>query len=96
MSTCICENSKYLNSIIDNSVNVCEEIINVTNSVSTNVIKAIPTNATNTISKNVTSTGSTDFHNKAIYRMGCYNLRTVLLVTILVSINPTICYHLLS
>ena len=36
-STCICENSKYLESIADDSVIVYDEIINVTDSVSTNV-----------------------------------------------------------
>ena len=28
-STCICENSRYLKSIVDDSVVVCNEIINV-------------------------------------------------------------------
>ena len=36
-STCICESSKYLKSIVDDSVTVCDEIINVTESVSRNV-----------------------------------------------------------
>ena len=36
---CICEKVKYLKSTVDNSVNLCEEIINTTVSVSTNVTK---------------------------------------------------------
>ena len=32
-STCIYENRRYLKSIVDNSVIVCDEIINVTDSV---------------------------------------------------------------
>ena len=43
-STCIYENDKYLKSIADTSVIVCDEIINATDSVSTNVTNTISTN----------------------------------------------------
>ena len=49
-STCICENSRYLKSIVDTLVIVCDEIINSMDSVSTNVTKTIPTNAMSTAS----------------------------------------------
>ena len=45
-STCICENSRYLKSI------VCDEIINVTDGGLTNVTNTIPTNVTSTVSIN--------------------------------------------
>ena len=54
---CICENSRYLKSIIDTLVSVCNEIDNVT----ANLTNAILPNMTNTISINVTSTMSTIF-----------------------------------
>ena len=54
-STCICENGKYLKSIADVSVIVCDEIINATDSVSTHVANNIRANMTNTISTKVTS-----------------------------------------
>ena len=65
-STCICENGKSLKSIVDTSVIVCDEIINATDSVSTNVINTIPTNITNTISKNVTSIASINSDDKKV------------------------------
>ena len=40
-SICIFENSKYLKHIVDDSVIVCDEIINVMNKVSTNVYVSI-------------------------------------------------------
>ena len=43
-STSICENSKYLKSIVDNSVVVCDKIISVTDSVSTDVTNTMSTN----------------------------------------------------
>ena len=46
LSTCICKNNRYLKSIVDDSVIVCNEIINV--------IDSVPINGTNTISTNVT------------------------------------------
>ena len=49
------ENVKYLKSIGDTSVIVCDKIINATDNVSINVTNTILTNMTNTISTNVTS-----------------------------------------
>ena len=71
-SICICENSKYLGSIIDNSVITCDEIINATDSVSTNI----------------TTTVSTNFYSKKLRynKIDCYILHVVLLVIILVFI----------
>ena len=46
-STCICENSSYLKSIVDDSVIVCDEIISVINGVVTSMRR--PTNATSTV-----------------------------------------------
>ena len=43
-TTCICKNSKCLQCIIEDSVIVCDKIINTTNIVSTNVTNIIPTN----------------------------------------------------
>ena len=54
-STCICEHSKYLKGTVDN-LQLCDEIINVRDAVSTQV--------KNTISTNVTSTASINSHNK--------------------------------
>ena len=51
-STCICENVEYLTSTIDNSVIMCDEIINAKDSVST------------TTSANAMRTVSTNFHKK--------------------------------
>ena len=42
-STCICENGKYLKSIAETSVIECDEIIAVTDIVSTKKIKTIAT-----------------------------------------------------
>ena len=50
-NTCICENSKYLKSIVENSV-ICDEIVSVTDSVSTNVTNMISTNVMSTVSIN--------------------------------------------
>ena len=50
--TCICENSRYLKSIFDVSVIVCDEIINITISVTINL--------TNTMSTNVNVVNSDD------------------------------------
>ena len=68
ISTCIWQNSRYLKSILNDSTFVCDEIINVTESVSTNVTitksrevtSAVPTNATSTMPTNVISTLSTN------------------------------------
>ena len=50
-NTCICENSKYLKSIVENSV-ICDEIVSVTDSVSINVTNMISTNVMTTVSIN--------------------------------------------
>ena len=55
-TTCICENGKYLGSIIDNSVITCDKIMSGTYSVSTNA----------------TCTVSTSFYNKKVKnKMNC-------------------------
>ena len=60
-SPCICENSKYLISIVDTSVIECDEIISVKDIVSTEIINTIAINAT----KNC--------HNKKVrYKIDCY------------------------
>ena len=41
-----CEKSRYLTSIVDDSVILCDEIINVTDSTSIDVINIIPTSVT--------------------------------------------------
>ena len=51
----ICVNSRYLKSIVNNSVIVCDEIIDVTDSVSIHVTNIVLTNATNTVLTNVTN-----------------------------------------
>ena len=43
-STCCCENSKYLGRIIDDSVIICDEIINIICSVLKNVTRAVSIN----------------------------------------------------
>ena len=78
-STCICENNKYLKSIVDTSVTECEEIIIVMDNVSTK--------KTNTI----TTKSSTNRYSKKV--RDCYILHTVLLVIILLLIITLICYH---
>ena len=52
LSTSICNNSKYLKSIIDISVTTCGEIITVINIVSTKMTNAIAANDTSTTSIN--------------------------------------------
>ena len=42
-SACICENGKYLKSIVDNSILVCNEIIKAADNVSSNVTNTIST-----------------------------------------------------
>ena len=78
---CTCENSRYLKSIADS---VCIEIINASDSVSTNVTSIIWTNVTSTM-----LTNSDD--KKVRYKMYCYILYTVLLVIILLLIIAIIC-----
>ena len=85
-SMCCCGNSRYLKSIADISVIVRDEIINFTDSVSTNVTSIISTNGTTTM-----LTNSDD--KKGRCKINCYILHTVLLVTILLLIIAIICYH---
>ena len=75
--TCICENSKYLNS---NSVTEFDEIITVMDIVSTKRTRAT----------NVLSTASINFHSIKV--RDCYVLHTVLLAIILLLLI-IICYH---
>ena len=83
---CICENSKYLKSIVDTSVTECDEVIIAMDNVSTKKTKK-----TNTIATDVTDTASINFHSKKV--RDCYVLHTVLLVIILLLINIIICYY---
>ena len=61
--TCICENSRNLKGIVHDLVIVCDEIINVTYSVSKNVTSTIPKYYTN---KCVTSTVSVNCDDKNV------------------------------
>ena len=80
-SICICESDKYLKSIGDTSVIVCDEIMSVMDFVLTKMINATATNI------------STNCHNKKIkYKVDCYILHTVLLVIILLLIITIFCY----
>ena len=82
----IFEISRYSKSIVDDPVIDCDKIVHVANSVRTNV--------TNTVAKNVTSTMSINFCNKKVrYKMDRFILDKFLLVTILLFIITTICYH---
>ena len=81
-STCICESSKYLKIISDNSKFLCEEIISVMDIVSTKMTGTIATNL---------SINSDDL--KVRYKTDCYILDTVLLVIILPLITTIIYYH---
>ena len=65
---------------------MCNEIINVAYSVSTNMTTTVPTNVTSTISIN-------SYNEKARYNMDCYILHTFLLVTISLFIIPIIWYY---
>ena len=47
-SICICENSKYLKSVVDTSVTKCDTIVIVLNNLSTKKTKSITTNVTST------------------------------------------------
>ena len=82
-SKCICDNSKYLNSIADTSVTKYDEIIIAMDIVSTK--------KTNIIATNVMSTASVNCHNKKV--RDCYILHIVLLVIILLLIIIIICYY---
>ena len=52
LSTCFCENNKYLKSFTGFSVIMCSEIVNVANSVPVNVTKKASTNLTSTACTN--------------------------------------------
>ena len=60
---------------------MCDETLNAADGVSTNG------------SANVMSSVSTNLHRKARYKMGCYILRTVLLLIILLFLIAIICHH---
>ena len=76
-SICICKNGKYLQTIKDNSVIMCNETIN----------------ATDSVSKNITSAVSTNFCNKKVKLNGLLYSVHVLLMIILLFITAVICYH---
>ena len=80
-SICICENDKYLKSILDTSVISCGEIISVMDIASTKM--------TNTIAKNVSINSD---GKKVKYKIDSYILNIVLLVIILLLIVTIICY----
>ena len=72
-STCICEYSKYLKSIVNKSVIMYDKIINLADSVSTSMRNTMPTNVTNTTSTNAVSTVSINSVNKKVrYKMDSY------------------------
>ena len=77
-STCICENNAYFKSIVDNSVIVCDEIINVTDSVSTNVMSTVSINADD---------------KKVRYKMNGYVFHMFFLVDILLFMIAIIFYR---
>ena len=73
-------------SIADDLVFEPDEIISITDSVSTNVTNNSSSNGRSTMSLNVDD-------KKVRYKTGCYILQTCLLVIILLSIIAFICYH---
>ena len=83
---CISKNSSHLKSIIDDSVIVCDEIISITDNVSTNVTNTTPTNVTNTVSIN-------SYDKKVRHKTNCYILHMFSLATILLLRIAIICYH---
>ena len=64
-STCIFENNMYLKCSVDDSVILCDKIINATNNASTNVTNTIPTSVTSIVPIN-----SDDVTVR--YKMDCY------------------------
>ena len=82
----VCAKNRYLKSIVDNSVIVCNEIVSITDSVSTNVISSVPANVTSNVSIN-------SDNKKIRYKMNCYNLQMFMLVVILLFLITIICYH---
>ena len=87
-------NSRYLKSSIDGSVMMCDDIMNVADSVSTNGTYTLSTNVTNVVLTKVTRTVPINSHDKNVrYKMDCYILYAVLLVDILLFIIPIVRYH---
>ena len=80
-SACVCEICRYLNSIADNSVILCREIMNVVDSASKNVSKCCTNVSINCDNK------------KVKYKTDCYILHTFLFVTILLVIIAIIYNH---
>ena len=85
-SSCICENSGYLKNLADNSVLRCNEIVSVTDSVSTNV--------TSTISINVTSTVLINFDDKKVWFKMDYHILHMFFIRDYITIYDS--YYLLS
>ena len=81
-------NNKHLKCSVDDSVILCDKIINVTNNVSTNVTNTIPTSVTSIVPKN-----SDDVTVR--YKMDCY-IHTMSLITVslllLLVVNSIGCY----
>ena len=90
-STFICENGKYLKSIGNNSITVCDEIIYAM------VINKCDEYYTNKCDKYCTNKCQEycikKFSCKITYKMDYYILHTVLLVIILLLIITIFCYH---
>ena len=80
-STCICENNKYLISIVDTSLIKCDEIVSVVDIVSTKITNVVATN----VSIN------SDDRKGDIKMIAIFCI--VLLVIILLLIITIICYH---
>ena len=80
----IFENSRYLKSIVDESVIMGDVGVSVMDRVSTNV--TIPTNVTRTVSINPDN-------RKVIYKIDYYILHTFLLVTKIIFAIDFIFYH---
>ena len=83
VSACLCENSKYLKSIDDNSVITCDENLSV--------MDVATTRMTNAIATNVTNGSSINCHRKKVRVY--YNLHTVLIAIILLLIITIIRHH---
>ena len=65
-STCICENSKYLKSIVDTSVTECDKIVIVMDNVSTKKTNTIATKKISAIATNFTKIASISCHSKRV------------------------------
>ena len=98
-STCICKNGKLniydLEIVFDEIMSVTDSVsTNVTNTLLANVINATAANLTNIISTKVTSTLPISSDNKKIkYEMNCYIFYTFLLVIISLFKITIICYY---